>query len=83
MNRTTSIDSKGRIKLPIDWLEKAGVELPSELLMSVTEEGGLLLETREQSRRRAQASVRKHIPEGVSLSDELINERRAEASQDH
>ena len=45
----------------------------------MTEEGSLVLETREQGLRRARALVRKYIPEGVSLSDELIAERRLEA----
>jgi hypothetical protein len=32
--------------------------------------------------RRAQEIVRKHVPEGVSLADELIAERRAEAARE-
>ena len=50
--------------------------------MAVTEEGAIVIETREQGLRRAQALVRKYIPEGVSLSEELIAERRAEAARE-
>lgn len=32
--------------------------------------------------RRAQERVRRYVPEGVSLSDELIAERRAEARRE-
>ncbi len=32
--------------------------------------------------RRAQELVRRYVPEGVSLSDELIAERRAEARRE-
>jgi tRNA isopentenyl-2-thiomethyl-A-37 hydroxylase MiaE len=32
---------------------------------------------------RAQTVVRKHVPLGVSLSDELIAERRLEAAREH
>jgi hypothetical protein len=32
--------------------------------------------------RRARALLRKYIPEGVNLSDELIAERRAEAARE-
>jgi DNA-binding transcriptional regulator/RsmH inhibitor MraZ len=32
--------------------------------------------------RRSQASVRAYVPEGVSLVDELIAERRAEAARE-
>jgi len=31
---------------------------------------------------RAQARVRRHVPKGVNLSDELIAERRAEARRE-
>jgi hypothetical protein len=48
----------------------------------VTEEGALVVETREQGLRRARALLRKYIPEGVNLSDELIAERRAEAARE-
>ena len=41
-----------------------------------------ILETQEQGLRRARALLREHIPEDVSLSDELIAERRAEAERD-
>jgi hypothetical protein len=54
----------------------------TELCVLETEDGGLILETREQGLRRARALLRKHIPEEVSLSDELIAERRAEAARD-
>jgi len=38
--------------------------------------------TREQGLRRARALLRKYIPEGVNLSDELVAERRAEAARE-
>lgn len=57
-----------------------GVRPSTDLCAIVTHEGALILETREQGLRRAQALVRKYIPEGVNLSDELIAERRAEAA---
>ena len=40
------------------------------------------VETREQGLRRARALLRKYIPEGVSLSEELIAERRGEAARE-
>ena len=40
------------------------------------------METREQALRRARALVRKYIPPRVKLSDELIADRRAEASRE-
>jgi len=41
-----------------------------------------VVETGEQSLQRARALVRKYIPEGVNLSDELIADRRAEAARE-
>jgi hypothetical protein len=40
------------------------------------------VETREQGLRRAKALLRKYTPEGVNLSDELIDGRRAEAARE-
>ena len=54
----------------------------TDLCVAVTEEGALIVETREQGLRRARALLRKYIPEAVSLSDELIAERRAEAARE-
>ena len=51
----------------------------TELFVALTRQGALVVETREQGLRRATALVRKYIPEGVNLSEELIAERRAEA----
>jgi hypothetical protein len=51
----------------------------AELFFALTRQGALVVETREQGLRRATALVRKYIPEGVNLSEELIAERRAEA----
>jgi bifunctional DNA-binding transcriptional regulator/antitoxin component of YhaV-PrlF toxin-antitoxin module len=79
---TLSVDNQGRVMLPSWWRKKQGVGPSSELLAAVTEEGALILETREQGLRRARALLRKYIPAGVNLSDELIAERRAEAARE-
>ena len=79
---TLRVDNQGRIMLPSWWRKKVGVNPSTELCVVVTDEGGLALETREQGLRRARALLRKYIPEGVNLSDELIAERRAEAARE-
>jgi bifunctional DNA-binding transcriptional regulator/antitoxin component of YhaV-PrlF toxin-antitoxin module len=79
---TLHVDNQGRIMLPAWWRRKEGVSPSTELCVAVTEEGALLVETREQGLRRARALLRKYIPEGVNLSDELIAERRAEAARE-
>lgn len=79
---TLHTDNQGRVMLPSWWRKREGVNPSTELCVAVTEQGALVLETREQGLRRAQALLRKYIPERVTLSDELIAERRAEASRE-
>lgn len=45
-------------------------------------DGELRLLSKEAAVRKAQELVRQYIPEGVSLVDELIEERRAEAARE-
>jgi bifunctional DNA-binding transcriptional regulator/antitoxin component of YhaV-PrlF toxin-antitoxin module len=79
---TLNVDNQGRVMLPAWWRRKEGVGPSTELCVAVTEEGALVVETREQGLRRARALLRKYVPEGVSLSDELIADRRAEAARE-
>ena len=79
---TLHTDSQGRVILPAWWRKKEGVNPSTELCVVVTEQGSLVVETREQGLRRARALMRKYIPEGASLSDELIADRRAEAARE-
>jgi antitoxin PrlF len=76
------MDNQGRIMLPSWWRKKVGAGPSTRLTAFLTEDGGLILETSEQALRRAKALVRKYIPAGVRLSDELIADRRAEASRE-
>jgi bifunctional DNA-binding transcriptional regulator/antitoxin component of YhaV-PrlF toxin-antitoxin module len=79
---TLHVDNQGRVMLPAWWRRREGVDPSNELCVAVTEEGALVVETREQGLRRARAILRKYIPEGLDLSDELIAERRAEAARE-
>lgn len=76
------VDNQGRILLPSWWRKLAGVRPSSELLVAVTAEGGLVIETREQGLTRARALVRKYVPEGALLSEELMAERREEGRRE-
>jgi bifunctional DNA-binding transcriptional regulator/antitoxin component of YhaV-PrlF toxin-antitoxin module len=79
---TLHTDSQGRVILPAWWRKKEGVDASTELCVAVTEQGSLVVETREQGLRRARALMRKYIPERANLSDELIADRRAEAARE-
>ena len=68
--------------LPASWRRKYGVEASSELVVRERKDGSLRVETRDQGIRRAQALVRRYIPAGVSLVDELLEDRRREARRE-
>lgn len=75
-----SISPDGQVVIP----ERLRAELNGESgrLVATVENGALILEPIEVSIRRAQELVRKYIPEGVSLADEFIADRRAEAARE-
>ena len=52
-----------------------------DTLMMTLDDGMIRILTRQKAIQRVQESVRRYIPEGVSLADELIQERRAGLSR--
>ena len=79
---TSKVDRQGRIMLPSTWRRKHGIGASTEIRISEREDGSLTVETHEQSIRRAQKLVRQYVPQGVSLVDELLAERRKEADHE-
>jgi AbrB family looped-hinge helix DNA binding protein len=77
----TRIGEGGRIVIPAEIRQALGVGVGDELLLRV-EDGELRAWTRAGAIRKAQAWVRTFVPEGVSLSDELIADRRREAARE-
>ncbi len=67
----------GRVVVPAAMREALGVN-EGDALMATLEYGELRLVSLAESVRRAQAIVRKHVPAGVSLVDELLEDRRQE-----
>ena len=72
---------KGRVVVPAPIRRVLGIEEGTELMARI-EGDGIVLEPRQAAIRRLQALVRKAVPEGVSLVDELIAERREEARRE-
>lgn len=62
--------------------EQAGFEAGDQLLMTVRDNGGILLETPQQKLRRVQNTVRQSWQGTGDVVDELVDERRAEAARD-
>jgi AbrB family looped-hinge helix DNA binding protein len=75
------IEAGGRIALPQGVREALSLQ-EGDTLIAVLEGDGIHLLTLSAAVRRAQAIVRKYVPEGVSLVDELLEERRREVSEE-
>ena len=71
----------GRVVVPAEIRQALGLKEGDTVLWEL-KNGEALLTTRSARLRRAQEMVRKYVPEGVSLVDELIAERRAEAERE-
>ena len=81
LRATTVIGRDGRIVIPAAMREAMGAAAGSTLILLLRGDR-LEVFTPESSLRRIQEMVRRVVPEGVSLSDELIADRRREAEED-
>jgi AbrB family looped-hinge helix DNA binding protein len=74
----TRIGAKGRLVIPAAMREALKMA-EGEMLDLVVVDGELRIATMRERLRRAQERVRKYVPAGVSLADELSAERREAA----
>ena len=77
----TKLGKGGSIFIPIGFRRELGVEPGDEIILHLDEEG-LRLYTPAQAVARAQALVKRYVPEERSLSEELISERREESARE-
>ena len=75
----TKISNGGRIVIPVAYRKELGIN-PGDDVVLTLEEGEIRLITARQAIKRAQKMVRRYVPEDMSLSEELIQERREEAA---
>lgn len=80
-NRQARMGSGGRLVIPAEIRQELGLKEGEPVVMRV-ENGELRIWTAREGIRRAQKIVRRYVPPGVSLVDELIAERRAEAARE-
>jgi bifunctional DNA-binding transcriptional regulator/antitoxin component of YhaV-PrlF toxin-antitoxin module len=73
----TKLDAGGWVKIPERAIVKLGLK-PGETLTVTVDDGEIRLMTIPVAVRKAQAIVRQFVPEGVSLVDELLEDRRRE-----
>ena len=76
----TRLDRAGRVVIPAEYRRTLGLRAGDDVILRL-EDGEIRLLSLAQAIRRAQTTVRRYVPEGRSLSDELIAERRAEVAR--
>lgn len=75
------VAENGRLVIPASFRRALGLEDGGDVTLRL-EEDELRIVTRRQQLAKARALVRRYIPEGKSLSDELIRERREAAKRE-
>ncbi|KYC42140.1 AbrB family transcriptional regulator [Scytonema hofmannii PCC 7110] len=73
----TKIFEGGRVVIPSEYRKQLGLEVGDEVMIQLVD-GEMRIFTLKQAVKRAQEIVRRYIPEGRSLSNELVAERRQE-----
>jgi len=76
---TVKLGDAGRLVIPAKYRKELGVSEGDRLVIRMME-GRLEIMTPQQAVETARGIIRKYIPKGRKLSDELITERRKEAS---
>jgi len=76
----TIIREGGRLVIPAAYRKALGLKPGDEVLL-VLEDGEIRVVSTRQAIARAQTLLRRYVPEGRSLSEELIQERREEAAR--
>lgn len=77
----TKVTQGGRIVIPADMRRRLGIEVGEDVNLALDGESVRIL-TRKESIRMAQMLVRTFVPKDVSLVDELIADRRREATNE-
>ena len=75
------IGPEGRVLVPAAFRERLGIK-EGDVLFARIEDGELIFLTPQAAMRRAQAIVRRFVPDDISLVDELIADRRREAARE-
>jgi AbrB family looped-hinge helix DNA binding protein len=79
---TTRMEKSGRILIPAAVRRHLGLSEGSQVLVKVEESGALRVTSRSQALARVRQEIRKYIPAGQDLAEELIRDRRAEVERE-
>lgn len=81
MHQHVTMAANGLLEIPEDVRTGLGMTEGGKFILHV-EDGQIRLEPILAAVARAQAIVRRHVPEGISLADELSEERRSAAGRE-
>lgn len=81
MQVKTRVGEGGRIVIPAEYRQALGLKVGDEVILRLEDDQVHIL-TLRQAIRRAQELVSRYVPQGRSLADELIAERRLEAENE-
>ena len=76
----TKLIEEGLIVIPEEHLQAIGLQIGDEVILRL-EDGEIRIFTPQHAIKHAQELLRRYLPEGRSLSDELIAERRMESEE--
>lgn len=79
-SRAVRIVEGGKLVIPASFRRELGFNVGDTVIVEVVD-GQLRIRSREDAIGSAQRMIRRLVPAGVSLADELIAERRDEASR--
>ncbi len=81
LRTTLRVADGGRIVIPAEVRERLGLDVGVDLVMTVEDDHATIMNAKA-ARRRARQRVRQYVDKGVSLSKELMAERRKEAGRE-
>ena len=75
------VDTSGRMVIPSRVRQELGIEGGGELVVTM-ENGRMQLYSKAAGRKAARQAVKELVPNGVSLADELLADRKIEAARE-
>jgi AbrB family looped-hinge helix DNA binding protein len=75
------VSENGRVVIPASFRKALGIEAGDEVVLELKHDE-LRIMTQQQRIQRARERARKYLPKGVSLSKELLAERREAAKHE-
>ena len=79
---TTRLEKSGRILVPASVRRRLGLSEGSHVVVKVEPSGALEITSRSQALSKVREEIRRYIPAGRDLAEELIRDRRAEVERE-